>query len=423
MEENNIVITNPLGFLTDKGMPLDLIDRYQDKYGFSVKTLADVWQARISQGESDREILLSMKNENPTYFEDDIDSIPKTEFFSCFQTLDEFSEQEATWLCEGWIPEGQITLLAAEGGVGKTTLWVDLAAAISSGRPSVLDAPDVVREPQLVAFLSTEDSVEKKLKRKLRLAGANQKNIIAPNFAADINNELGGLKFGSEKLKSFVRYYKPALCIFDPVQGFIPPDINMGSRNAMRDCMAPLIALGEETGCTFVVICHTNKRKGAYGRDRIADSADLWDIARSVLMAGKTAEDGIRYLSQEKNNYDVLQKTKLFSINEDGLIVSEGETWKRDREFIADFAVTNSAPVVDDIKERILSIIDENSGSVEVSVLEDKLKSEGFKDASIRRAKDKLRKDDETVYSNKGFAGSKSWHISRKNNKVSVLPF
>lgn len=31
-----------------------------------------------------------------------------------------------------------------------------------------------------------------------------------------------------------------------------------------------------------MVICHTNKRKGAFGRDRIADSADLWDIARSV---------------------------------------------------------------------------------------------------------------------------------------------
>lgn len=200
----------------------------------------------------------------------------------------------------GWLPEGQITLLAADGGIGKTTLWCHIIAALSSGSRCVLNPPDYTRPPAEVSFLTTEDSVKKKLARKLRLAGANMNNVYAPDFSSDKDSLLRALKFGSPEMERFVRDTMHKLYVFDPVQGFIPPSLNMGSRNAMRDCLAPLISLGEETGATFLIIAHTNKRKGASGRDRVADSADLWDISRSVLMAGYTDEQGVRYLSNEK---------------------------------------------------------------------------------------------------------------------------
>ena len=47
---------------------------------------------------------------------------PATEpdrFLSLFKPLSDFQEEEATWLIPGWVPEGQITLMAADGGVGK----------------------------------------------------------------------------------------------------------------------------------------------------------------------------------------------------------------------------------------------------------------------------------------------------------------
>lgn len=148
--------------------------------------------------------------------------------------------------------------------------------------------------------------------RKLRLAGACLSNIYAPDLADDRDGLLRGLKFGSDQLAWYIRNTRHALYIFDPIQGFLPPDVNMASRNAMRDCLAPLVALGEETGSSFLIVCHTNKRRGAAGRDRIADSADLWDIARSVFMVGFTEDQGVRYLSNEKNNYAELQETVLF---------------------------------------------------------------------------------------------------------------
>ena len=274
-----------------------------------------------------------------------------------FKPVAEFEESEVAWLVLGWIPAGQITLLASDGGVGKTSVCCALAAAVSSGATCLLDPPMMKREPRSVMILTSEDSISKKLKKKLRLQGADLKNIIAPDPADDPDGLLRDLKFGSPLLGEIIRKYRPALCIIDPVQGYVPPDVNMGSRNAMRDCMATLAALGEETGCAFLVVCHSNKRRGASGRERISDSSDLWDIARSVIMAGFTSEDGVRYLSNEKNNYDRLQETVLFRITDRGLPEHAGFSPKRDRDFVQEsyFAERKPEPVNEKLLDALRS--------------------------------------------------------------------
>lgn len=335
----------------------------------------------------------------------------KKSILSCFKTLDDFQEEEASWLVPGWIPEGQITLMAADGGVGKTTIWCDVIAALSNGTSCLLDPQGFTRKPEKVVFLTTEDSVRKKLRKKLRLMSANMQNIITPDFVGDKSGMLHKLKFGSSELEEALRYFKPIFCTFDPVQGFVPPNINMGSRNEMRDCMAPLISLGEEIGTTSLVICHTNKRKGAFGRDRIADSADLWDIARSVMMAGFTEEQGIRYLTNEKNNYTELQETILFSIDKDGQIHKEGTSWKRDKEYIQDADIAKSAPKREDTKGFIMKTLGDAGGIMATSELEDMAKRAGYSFSAVKRAKQDLKKENTVRYYSIGGGKSKVWYI------------
>lgn len=57
----------------------------------------------------------------------------KPDIIPNFKTLDEFEEQESILAYSGWIPEGQITLLAADGGVGKTSLWYILSPNSAPG--------------------------------------------------------------------------------------------------------------------------------------------------------------------------------------------------------------------------------------------------------------------------------------------------
>ena len=394
------------GALHEAGIPVRLLD------------LAAVWPEIPEHGDITdladavgdsraRELMVQLLQETK-------DWEPKKDdpLLTLFRPLEDFAEEEARWLVPGWLPEDQITLLAADGGTGKTSLWVDIVAAVSNGQPSILDPPETAfRQAGRVLFLSTEDSVTHVLRRKARLAGANMKNILTPDFQADKEGVLRKLKFGSPELARMIRYFKPVLCIFDPVQGFLPPKVNMGSRNEMRDCLAPLVSLGEECGTSFIIVCHSNKRKNAFGRDRIADSADLWDISRSVIMMGNTPEQGIRYISQEKSSYGPLQQTILYSITDQGQLQKEGTSWKRDREYQAETALAVSKPKREDCKGFVVETLEQAGGSMPTDELEEKAKEVGYSFATLKRAKGDLRKAERVKFFSTGGNKDKVWHI------------
>ncbi len=55
-----------------------------------------------------------------------------------FKPVAAFEEQEPEWLVDGWIPKGQITLLASDGGVAKRLLYVILQPPKAAGKPAFL---------------------------------------------------------------------------------------------------------------------------------------------------------------------------------------------------------------------------------------------------------------------------------------------
>lgn len=179
----------------------------------------------------------------------------------------------------------------------------------------------------------------------------------------------------------------------------------------MRDCMAPLISIGEDINTTALIVCHTNKRPKASGRDRIADSADLWDIARSVLMAGFTEEQGVRYLSNEKNNYGPLQETVLFTIDADGQIHKVGTSWKRDREYIMGAEQARSAPVREDCMAFIVKTLNEAGGAMPTAELEKKAELAGYSFSAVKRAKSSLKAERRVQYFHIGGPKDRVWYM------------
>lgn len=318
-------------------------------------------------------------------------------------TMDTASEKDPHWLITDYMPRFQITSLAGDGGSGKTTVWCAIAAAVSSGKPCFfLDGQDTPIEftegqPQKVMFFSAEDSFEYTLKRRLRKNGANLKNIISIDIADERFQEI---KFNSPFLDRLLDKYRPGLCILDPIQAFVPPDIRMGDRNAMRACLSPLIGYGEKYGTTFLIIEHANKQSGVWGRKRIADSADIWDISRSVILAGETNEPGIRYLSHEKSNYGMTGKTVLYGID-DEVIKFKGYSIKKDKDFVTEIDYsTRQAPQRDEAKEFILDFL--KDGEKEVSELDEMAKAQSISGNSLKNAKADLKKDKKIRYRNSG---------------------
>ncbi len=386
-----------LSYLMEQGVPLDKIQK-MEREGITLAEMSLAVKAAVKNNEWPDPSVVTAIYDPP-------------DIASCFRPLVDIPEEKASWLIPDWIPEGQITILAADGGCGKTSIWCSIVAALSSGTRCILDPKKYTRDPVQVMFLSNEDSVRKKMVRKLLNAGANANNVIAPDAGcfSDRRKLLQSLKFGSRELERLILGSACKLFVFDPIQSFIPPNLNMGSRNAMRDCLSPLIELGEETGATFLIVAHTNKRECSSGRNRISDSADLWDIARSVIMVGNTGEPNIHYLSNEKNNYAALQETHLFSIDSEGRIIDRGISLKRDRDYQRE-AQYASAPKREDCEQWIVGHLEDAGGDMLSTRLEADAKIAGFSGATFSRARANLKSNRiisiRQCYNN----GPKEWH-------------
>lgn len=327
-------------------------------------------------------------------------------------SMDTVEEKEPEWLVTDYIPRGQITVLAGDGGSGKTTIWCSIAAAVSSGGQCFLNQDNPFAKnciPGRVLFFSSEDSAEYTLKGRLRRSGAKLENVLSLDLADERFPEI---KFNAPLLEELIKEYRPELVIFDPLQSYVPPDIQMGQRNAMRACLNPLIGLGEKYGTTFIIIVHTNKQMGLWGRKRIADSADIWDIARSVLIAGE-ANDGLRYISQEKSNYGPLAQTVLFRLDS-GKVEFEGYTDKKDKDYVtAATAATYQAPAREDAKAFILDYL--KDGEKETADLDGMMKAQGISGRTLERAKADLKKDGKIMYKHRGFGKDKKVYCKLSN--------
>lgn len=326
-------------------------------------------------------------------------------------SMTEVEEKMPEWLITDYLPKYQITVMAGDGGSGKTTAWCAMAAAVSSGKKSFLEQyiPDdfAIFEPEKVLFFSSEDSFEYTLKGRLKKNGANVSNIYSISLKDERFSEI---KFNSPLLEKLIEKYRPALVIFDPIQSFIPSDIQMGQRNAMRACLNPLIGLGEKYKTTFLIIVHANKQQGVYGRKRIADSADIWDIARSVLLVGQTQQKGIRYISHEKSNYGPTGETVLFSI-QDGLVKFEGYTDKKDRDYVSENDyLTHQQPQRDEAKEFVLEYL--KDGEKESADLDAAAKAMSIGNGTLKRAKSELRASGLIKYQSRGYGKEKKFYVS-----------
>ena len=318
------------------------------------------------------------------------------------QNVEEIERKDIEWLIPNWIPKGGITLLVGDGGIGKTNLWTCLISDLSRGMPTILHPEAssgkgfigtyypskdrktgvyfgnaVPAEPCL--YFSKEDSTAKRLKDNFELYGAYLPNI----HTIDIEH-LAGFTYTSESLEKMIDELRPGIVVFDPIQAFFPSGSSMTSRQQARKVLDRLVQLGQEYNTAFLLVCHTNKKGTDDWRQRISGSADLADIARSVIFTSYTEykpNHTVRFISNEKNSYARVQDTILYEFDDKGTILYMGLS---DKHF-ADYA--RQAPYEERPKKKrtqkelcaelILRILEERR-EMKISVLDELLKAAGF---------------------------------------------
>ena len=273
--------------------------------------------------------------------------------------------QNVSWLVEGLLPMGEVSLLGADGGTGKGIWQAQLIAYVTAGKTSGF-FPLPPQQTGKVLLLAGEDDPGKVLKARLLAAGADMNRVLVLT-ADDYFGKTGQpLTLKDQALADFAAKAGPLLLIVDPLQSFLPSDVEMASRNQMRSALLPLRAIAAKQGCAVLIVMHSNKKQGVSGRARLADSSDIWDMARSVLMMGRAKNDGKIYLSHEKNSYARPQQTVLLHIDDvevEGVktarAVFDGYTDKKDADFIEERRV-RTAETRQDTRSAILNVLSES---------------------------------------------------------------
>jgi putative DNA primase/helicase len=190
-----------------------------------------------------------------------------------------------SWLWHGWLAMGKFHLLGGQPGAGKTTVAVDLAAIVSSGRswPDGSHGPD----PGVVLMWSGEDAADDVLGPRLRTAGADMDRV----------HFIGGRREGGEArpfdpkrdmgaLAKALRATGAKLLILDPVVAFVTGDDH--KNNEVRRGLEPLVRIADELGVAVLGITHFRKSsQGTDPTERIVGSLAYTAVARVVMVAAK----------------------------------------------------------------------------------------------------------------------------------------
>jgi len=95
-------------------------------------------------------------------------------------------EKPITWLWDGYLPSGKLTLLAGAGGTGKSTIAFNLAATVTNG--SIWPDGTRCHVAGNVLIWSSEDDPADTIKPRLMAVGANDRRYGVISGTVDENN-------------------------------------------------------------------------------------------------------------------------------------------------------------------------------------------------------------------------------------------
>ena len=238
-----------------------------------------------------------------------------------------FERQEFLW--NPYIPIGEITVMYAAGGTGKSYATIGIAADITTGRSLPRYGIEQMSiNPEKVLFISAEDN-ESIILSRMTEAGGNPKNCFVlktPKTKKDLDTDsflLPQNKDDTERIQAFsklLEQIRPKLVIIDPWSVYIGDDKNMNKANDVRAITNVLTVLAKEYNCAILIVAHVNKMpQMENANNAVSGSTALIDSARSALcIRSFGADSDRRVIIQTKSNYQKKAKSVCYKIVNQG---------------------------------------------------------------------------------------------------------
>lgn len=302
---------------------------------------------------------------------------------SLFRQLNEFPESTLQWLWRHFISLSGVTLLESFPGCYKTSIFCDLAARITTGRPMPLSID--AQPPGSVAILNAEDSRES-LMTRLKLAGADITRIAVPDPKAGFRPTFPNCLHDLARLAGDGQL---RLIVIDPLASFAAAPIT--SDVPTRRMMDALTRFSQQFNVAIVCIRHWTKVATPDPTYRGAGSHCITAAARSALIVGKcTSNSQLLVLAQLKNNLAPLATSIEFEAiaHPDGVTIN----WLGESQLTANELLSapsqRERPAIEEAKRLLIGLLGE--GALSAKLVRTKATDAGISTATLRRAKEEL---------------------------------
>ena len=218
---------------------------------------------------------------------------------------------ETNWLWKPLIPYESVTLIQGDGGDGKTTMILTIAAMVSRGvKPPTLFqgklCPSESCPPVTTFYLTSEDEIADTTLRRFIRAGGDTTRFA---YSAELQHHM---TLREDELRSAIAQTGCRLLIIDPLQAFLPEGTHLANITKMRTVFTMLANLAKTTGVAIVLVGHLNKNESSKDIHRGLGSIDIASAVRSVLMVEMDRKDhGFRTVRAIKNNFDESDYTPI----------------------------------------------------------------------------------------------------------------
>ena len=218
---------------------------------------------------------------------------------------------DVKWLWKPFIPYGKVTIIEGDGGDGKTSMILTIAAMMSQGmQPPALERghlqPSLSVEPITTFYLTNEDEVaDSSLKRFIRAGG----NVRRFAYSGELQHHMTLVE---DELLEAIDCSVCKLLIIDPFQAFLPNEVNLNSVSKMRPVFTMLSNIAKTTGVAIVLVGHLNKNESSKDIHRGFGTADIAASVRSILMVEMDKNDREkRWVRAVKSNFDESDYTPI----------------------------------------------------------------------------------------------------------------
>lgn len=227
------------------------------------------------------------------------------------EPLSDIDPKPIEWIWKSRIPRGIMTVVEGDGGVGKSSLSLEIASALSVGRR--LPENDFDIPPCHTLILTTEDDPRQTaiVTERVRAMGGNPKLIHffrAPD-EIDLARDIAAIEQQIVELQDATGI-PVGLLIIDPLTDYLQG--GAGQEQSVKRSLDPIKRVVAKFGLGWIAIRHLTKQKASASAAGLG-SVKIRNMARSqLLLAEHPDSKGVVVVASSKRNWCATPRSLAF---------------------------------------------------------------------------------------------------------------